>query len=377
MNKRRFFRDLTKAVMDPERNISERLFLCIGMSSLMNILLALIGDIILSENLVEIVTLAVVLVLVPVLIFVGLYKERLGMITNIIVLLLVLVILPILFFFGGGVEGGGVLWIIFAFLYAGLVLSGKLRAFVFTVLTIFSIACYWLAYTHPELVQAHSREMFYIDSLISILLVGTVGFSLSIMQKRLFEKENERAREEAKKAEELTRAQNRFFSSMSHEIRTPINSILGLNELILRETGATEGIVRDATGIQGAGKMLLSLINDILDFSKMEAGSMDIVPVDYSVGKMLSEIVNMMWLRAQDKGLRLDVSVDPGVPSVLYGDEVRIKQILINFLTNAVKFTDGYITSASGAFTIVTSTAPTSSVTMTLLLIETTDITNA
>ena len=77
-------------------------------------------------------------------------------------------------------------------------------------------------------------------------------------------------------------SQNRFFSSMSHEIRTPINSILGLNELILRDQSASDEIVKDASGIQGAGKMLLALINDILDFSKMEAGSMDIVPVDYN-----------------------------------------------------------------------------------------------
>ena len=126
---------------------------------------------------------------------------------------------------------------------------------------------------------------------------------------------------------------------MSHEIRTPINSILGLNELILRDQDATEDIVKDASGIQGSGKMLLALINDILDFSKIEAGSMDIVPVDYKVGDMLSEIVNMMWLRAHDKGLGFEINVDPEVPTTLYGDEVRIKQVIINLLNNAVKYT--------------------------------------
>ena len=96
----------------------------------------------------------------------------------------------------------------------------------------------------------------------------------------MFKEENARAKKEAERAEELTRSQNRFFSSMSHEIRTPINSILGLNELILRDQSASGEIVKDAAGIQGAGKMLLALINDILDFSKIEAGRMDIVPVD-------------------------------------------------------------------------------------------------
>ena len=89
---------------------------------------------------------------------------------------------------------------------------------------------------------------------------------MSWAQGLLFNMESRRARKEAERAEELTRAQNRFFSSMSHEIRTPINSILGLNELILRDEEATENIVRDANGIQGSGKMLLMLIDDILDY---------------------------------------------------------------------------------------------------------------
>lgn len=126
---------------------------------------------------------------------------------------------------------------------------------------------------------------------------------------------------------------------MSHEIRTPINSILGLNELILRDVNASDEVIKEANGIAGSGKMLLALINDILDFSKIEAGSMDIVPVDYKVGSLLSEVVNMVWIKAEEKGLKLEVSIDPGVPSVLYGDEVRIKQILINLLNNAVKYT--------------------------------------
>jgi signal transduction histidine kinase len=131
---------------------------------------------------------------------------------------------------------------------------------------------------------------------------------------------------------------------MSHEIRTPINSILGLNELILRDQSTSDEIVKDATGIQGAGKMLLALINDILDFSKIEAGSMDIVPVDYRVGDLFSEVVNMIWQRASEKGLELRVSIDPDVPTVLYGDEVRIKQVIVNLLNNAVKYTkEGFI----------------------------------
>nr|MCR5747934.1 DegV family EDD domain-containing protein [Lachnospiraceae bacterium] len=258
---------------------------------------------------------------------------------RIIVALLVFIILPAVFFFGGGVEGGGVLWFIFAFLYIGLVISGIWRNVLLIAIVLLAGVCYYIDYNYPELIYRHSRAMFYKDSFISLILVGGVCFAMVNFQNRLFREENERAKKEKEKTEELNIAQNHFFSSMSHEIRTPINSILGLNELILRDPKNSGEVVKEAFGIQGAGKMLLTLINDILDFSKVKAGRMEIVPVDYNVGNMISEIVNMLWLRAQDKGLKFNISIDPKVPAVLYGDEVRIKQILINLLNNAVKYT--------------------------------------
>ena len=110
------------------------------------------------------------------------------------------------------------------------------------------------------------------DSFLSLILVGVLCFIMTWSQGGSSRRRTNGQRKEAERAEELTRSQNRFFSSMSHEIRTPINSILGLNELILRDQSASDEIVRDASGIQGSGKMLLALINDILDFSKIEGG---------------------------------------------------------------------------------------------------------
>ena len=164
-----------------------------------------------------------------------------------------------------------------------------------------------------------------------MILVGIVGCLMVWFEEWLFKAENERAKEETRKVEDLNRSQNRFFSNMSHEIRTPINSILGLNEIILRQEEATEEIRRDAGNIQGAGRMLLALINDILDFSKIEAGKMDIVPINYSVSALLSELVNMIWLRAEQKGLEIKLEVDPSIPSELFGDEVRIKSLFLSY----------------------------------------------
>ena len=134
-------------------------------------------------------------------------------------------------------------------------------------------------------------------------------------------------------------AKSQFLSNMSHEIRTPINAILGMDEMILRES-SEDTILEYAENIRMAGNNLLGLINDILDFSKIESGKMDIIPVEYSLGSVLNDLINMIQTRADKKGLALAVKSAPDLPSVLCGDEIRIKQIITNILTNAVKYTE-------------------------------------
>ena len=144
--------------------------------------------------------------------------------------------------------------------------------------------------------------------------------------------------EKRKKAEAEREAKSRFLSNMSHEIRTPINAVLGMNEMILREAEDKQ-ILTYASNIQSSGKMLLSLINDILDMSKIESGKMEIVPVEYKMSSVVMDLWNVIYLRAKEKNLALDVELDETLPCVLYGDDVRIKQIVTNLLTNAVKYT--------------------------------------
>ncbi len=148
-------------------------------------------------------------------------------------------------------------------------------------------------------------------------------------------KDADAARQEALAANE---AKGKFLAQMSHEIRTPINAVLGMDEMILRES--KEQNVREyAMDIYTAGQSLLSLINDILDFSKIDSGKMEIVPVVYDLSSLIHDLVNMISQRAADKALQLEVEVDHEIPSRLFGDDVRIRQILINLLTNAVKYT--------------------------------------
>ncbi|MBR1673196.1 MAG: hypothetical protein IJ702_09745, partial [Fretibacterium sp.] len=144
--------------------------------------------------------------------------------------------------------------------------------------------------------------------------------------------------EMTEKAEAANRAKSAFLSSMSHEIRTPINAVLGMDEMILRE--ATEkNILEYAGNIRTAGNSLLGLINDILDFSKIEAGKMELIPVEYEMASVLNDLANMISKRAEDKGLKLIVEAAQDIPSSLRGDELRLKQAVINILTNAVKYT--------------------------------------
>lgn len=158
------------------------------------------------------------------------------------------------------------------------------------------------------------------------------------LQEKLLE-QSETLREALAAAEEANRAKSNFLSNMSHEIRTPITAILGMNELIRRES-TDDNVLEYSRNIDKAGTSLLGIINDILDFSKIEAGKMELVDVDYSVQEMFEDLVNLTRLKAEDKGLILRTKIDPDIPSKLHGDELRIKQIITNILSNAVKYTE-------------------------------------
>lgn len=158
------------------------------------------------------------------------------------------------------------------------------------------------------------------------------------LQEKLLE-QSETLREALVAAEEANRAKSNFLSNMSHEIRTPITAILGMNELIRRES-SDDNVLEYSRNIDKAGTSLLGIINDILDFSKIEAGKMELVTVDYDVRDMLEDVVNLSRFKAEDKGLKLTADIDGNIPRMLHGDELRIKQILTNILSNAVKYTE-------------------------------------
>lgn len=147
------------------------------------------------------------------------------------------------------------------------------------------------------------------------------------------------AEREKQNALMANKSKGEFLARMSHEIRTPINAVLGLDTMILRESNE-EQIREYAVDIENAGNTLLALINDILDLSKIDSGKMEIIPMEYEFSSLVMDVVSMIAMKADEKGLRVELELDPELPSELYGDDVRLRQILVNLMNNAVKYTE-------------------------------------
>lgn len=147
-------------------------------------------------------------------------------------------------------------------------------------------------------------------------------------------------RVEANRAIRASETKSNFLANMSHEIRTPMNAILGLNEMILREAKDNEKIEGYSLDIKSAGNLLLSIINDILDLNKIEAGKAELIRTDFKIGSVFNDILNITRGKAEDKGLEYIFHADPNLPIGYYGDEIRVRQIMLNVINNAIKYTE-------------------------------------
>jgi CheY-like chemotaxis protein len=153
------------------------------------------------------------------------------------------------------------------------------------------------------------------------------------------------ARKVSREAEHASEAKSHFIANMSHEMRTPMNAVIGLTDLMLDDDNVPDNIKETLKKINTAGETLLGLINDVLDISKIEAGRLELIPVQYDVASLLNDIITLNLLRAEDKPITFKLDINEELPSGLLGDDLRIKQILNNLLSNAFKYTkEGTVT---------------------------------
>lgn len=201
--------------------------------------------------------------------------------------------------------------------------------------------------TYPEMMRLFKDEEYVSETLSKIYEVrfealeenNVSGKFVWLVDITDHYKTNKKLSELKDMAEAANKAKSNFLANMSHEIRTPINTVLGMDEIILRE--ATEVPIKGyAENIREASTTLLSLVNDLLDFSKIECGKMEIIPVEYELASVLTEVINMIEIKAVNKKLEFKTIIAEDIPYLLYGDEIRLKQVLTNLLTNAVKYTE-------------------------------------
>ena len=331
---------------DYSKPASNRNFILMSYIAMITLAIIFVWDLLIGESAIKLVILGGIVLSLFVVPTLALKFDRIQTGAVIASLGILTVALPGEFFTGEGAYGCTPIWFVFAFMYIGLSIENKRLKYILlslhaiSAITCYAVGHYAVANDIPWLMIRHKNDLVaYLDSGASLIGVGIMTYLTVNYMNRSYLQQFETAEDQKKKIEELNRSQNRFFSSMSHEIRTPINTIIGLNEMTLREENIPDEVVDNSRNINAASRMLLTTINDILDISKIESGKMEIVPVEYDLGEMLSELVSMIWIKAQEKELAFHVDVDHTCPAKLFGDEVRIKQILVNVLNNAVKYT--------------------------------------
>ena len=314
-------------ILDPEISLRKRLFQLLSTIALVEYCIVTVYNLVSGSS-----TTQIVIMLIGTILFAATiaFTFRSGHIRvgSTISGLLYFCIYPLTFFSAGGMYGGAPPVFAFALVYVFLVTEKWERTAALAVCILGSAVCFRLAYLHPEMLTRHPVDVEHAESFLAILLVTLLLCMLFTFVTEVYRAENRIVQRQKKEIEDLNQAQKNFFSSMSHEIRTPVNAIIGLNEMTLREKISDE-VRENAQNIEVAGRILLHTVNEILDMAKL----------------LLSDIVNMVRSRATEKGLDFVLRADPALPAVLCGDEIRIKQVLLNVITNAIKYTrEGSVT---------------------------------
>lgn len=244
----------------------------------------------------------------------------------------------IYFIISGGENGFSIVWLFlvppvctyFLKLYFGgifsILLGAALAAYFWTPLH--TLGCLYLSgYSYSDTYLVRFPIVYFCDVIVCLFINYRIWNYRKKQDILLLE------------SEKANNTKSDFLANMSHEIRTPMNAIVGMCELILREHDISETVMEYCFNIQNSGRSLLSIINDILDFSKIESGKLEIIEDEFNIASTLNDVMNMAVTRKENKNIELIVSVDPNIPIGIIGDEIRIRQVIINLVTNAIKYT--------------------------------------
>ena len=242
------------------------------------------------------------------------------------------ILFPVIYFTNGGISSGLAGYFVLCIILIFILLRGTF-CLVMTIIHIAIMAgCYITEYFYPSLVIPFQHEYArYIDIIHTILIAGFLSGFLIKFQIRIYEREKN-------KAEAATRAKADFLANVSHEIRTPLNAIIGLGELELRKKLPDDTLV-NLDKIHNSGMSLLSIINDLLDISKIDSGRFELILFEYQTASFINDTATLNMVRIGSKPINFQLDIDENLPQTLYGDELRLKQILNNLLSNAFKYT--------------------------------------
>lgn len=239
---------------------------------------------------------------------------------------------PFMYFTSGGMYSAMPVWFVLGLTFSWLLLKGKLCIAMYSCNLVMAMTCMVVELYHPEYVSSlDGMRSVSMDLMQSIVIVTCIFGCIFKYQSYVYEKQ----KNELLKA---NKAKSEFLANMSHEIRTPIHVVLGYTEMILRD-GKDPQVAESAGKVQAAGQNLLSLVNDILDFTAIEKGKLKINQEAYSIKEILQDVLIYAKCGADEKGLRLQVSLDEQIPRVLSGDSVRLMQIMENLISNGIKYT--------------------------------------
>ncbi len=334
-------KSIIKVFWSDRFSLNGKIFNILGLAGVTTSLLMFIGSLVTGGTVNDLLLNAGLLFFSAIIVAIHVITKNYSLCSTMTIVGIFLVAFPLIYFSSDGYTGGMPSFFVFAIVFTIYLVKGKPLVVIVLLEFLTNIFLCFYSYYNPEIIAHHRSEYdLMIDIVSGFVLVSLIlGITMYIQFKMYVrqQKQLERARAEAERA---NKAKNSFLANMSHEIRTPIGIILGTNEIIARNSGHTAQLKEQVERIKHAGELLDALLNNVLDYAKIEAGKSDLVIDTYRLSVLLTEIEQYGRTLAKKKDLEFSLFTDGNMNDYYRGDALAIKQILLNIINNAVKYTE-------------------------------------